>query len=131
MTFKAAGFGTVARDQLRHLPETGWRDLEIWQAGVESGRLQLWAIMAGESRVGTVIWNVETEADGAAVIVVQALYARPVRGVDMFAQVEAVFAHLAMLTGVSALRFWTVRPGLKRKAERAGYKARFVMERAL
>lgn len=131
MTFRAAGFGIVARDHLRLLPGCNHRDREIWQAGVESGRLQIWAVIAGEKRVGTVVWNVETEADGRAVIVVQALFSRPVAGVDMFAQVEAAFAHLARLTGVSELRFWTVRPGLKRKAERAGYTARYVMERAV
>lgn len=131
VTFTSAGFGMVAREHLRHLPDATETDIAVWQEGVETGRLQLWAVMHGDARIGTLIWEVENDYDGTSAIVVQALYARPVRGVDVFAQVDRIMTDFAKLTGVTTLRFWTIREGLKRKSERAGYKARYVMERAL
>lgn len=121
----------MAREHLRGLPGSQPGDVDIWQAGVEDGRLQLWAVMYGDARIGTLIWEVETHHDGTAAIVVQAIYAQPVKGVDVFAQVNRIMADFAKLTGVGTLRFWTVREGLRRKAERAGFKPRYVMERPL
>lgn len=131
MTFNPAAFDQVAEGHFRGLPGSDARDLMIWRDGVDSGRLFLFAILHRGRRVGSMIWTVETEADGARALVVQAMFSEPVRGVDMFAQVNARMGEFARLMGLHCLRFWTVREGLRRKAQRAGYVARYVMERAV
>lgn len=72
---------------------------------------------------------ISTEADNIGrTLVINALGAKPVAGVDMTAAAVQFARSLAKQIGAKRLRFWTIRPGLVRKVENMGFKRAYVME---
>lgn len=129
VTFEAAAWCDRAAGDLA--PAADQPDmLEIWQEGVENGRLQLWAILADGARIGSLVWCAESEHGGGRALVVQGAGARPC-GVNLVACIDAAFAGIAKAMGGATLRFWTIREGMARRAARIGYARRYVMEREI
>ena len=102
-------------------------DIAIFEGEVTAGRWQLYDIEHDGKRAGCIVWNVEREGDDIS-IVINAAACAPIPGVDVTMTMFESFRVLGKATGAKALRCWTVREGLRRKLERAGAKARYVME---
>ncbi|MCE8508345.1 hypothetical protein KBY28_07760 [Ruegeria pomeroyi] len=125
--FRAACWSAAAARELTTIGDASPRDLAVFKDQVQAGEWQLWEIVVSGDRKGFLIWSVEQEGKEFS-LVVNAAAARPVAGVDVTAAMLAAFRALAQETGAYAVRCWTARAGLKRKLERAGCKARYVME---
>jgi len=102
-------------------------DIAIFKAEVIAGRWQLYDIEHDGRRIGCIVWNAEREGDEIA-LVINAAACMPVRGIDVTLTILDRFRALGIATGAKAIRCWTVREGMRRKLERAGAKARYVME---
>lgn len=126
ITFRAAAWGPAVEGWIGLIDGIG-RYKPIIREAVEGGEMQALEILADGQPVGALVWSVERERAGA-VVVVNALAARPVPGVDVTRAALAFVTACGRGVGAVALRFWTDRPGLVRKCERAGMRKTYVME---
>ena len=101
--------------------------VETMRERIESGEYQALTIAAGGQSVGAMVWSVERDPTGA-VVVVNALACRPVKGVDMSRVALAFVAALGRSAGAVAVRFWTQRRGLVRKMQKFGFVKTYVLE---
>jgi hypothetical protein len=138
------GGGVVADAALIEFVEVEWSDrveadlsliredltrvLPAWRTGAKNGAFSVYGINTQGDFIGTVIWSIETEINGGFSIIVNAIGARNVPGVDVAFEVYDKFAQLGRLTGATALRFWTKRRGLVLKTEGLGFQKSYVME---
>lgn len=127
MTFEREKWNEVAERELSQIADVTPEDMAIFKAQVRLESWQLLAIQIDGERVGSVVWSTEREGKTFAVIV-NAAFARPVRGVDVAQALLDMFHTTARHYGASAVRIWTSRRGLVRKLERAGATKRYVME---
>ncbi|QIE44459.1 hypothetical protein G5B38_02350 [Pseudohalocynthiibacter aestuariivivens] len=125
--FRAAVWSSLVARDLSTIGDCPASDIAIFETEVKSGRWQLYEIEHDGARVGCIVWNAEREGDDIA-LVINAAACAPIRGVDVTLTILESFRALATATGAKAIRCWTVREGMKRKLERAGAKARYVME---
>lgn len=127
VTFDPVAWCDRATGDLSRIEDVSAREMEIFRSMVEGGDFMLMAAMHQGQRVGTVIWSVEAEQDGNA-IVINAAAADPVPGVCVVQELHSRMQHLAQLVNARALRCWTQRAGLVRKLEKLGATRRYVME---
>lgn len=125
--FELAAWEPRVSDDLRLMRDVTERDLAIYQASVVSGAFKLFRVLADESFAGWVIWSIDHEPDGFT-LVCNAAAVLPVAGADVAVAIFDAFEVMGRETGARALRFWTTRPGLRRKMEKRGFLTRFEME---
>lgn len=117
----------VAED-LQKIASLDEREIEIFRDQVNAGEFLAMQALHHGQRVGTVIWSVEHEPDGAKSIVINAAAAEPVEGVCVASEITHRMTKLAEFINARAVRCWTHRAGLVRKLERLGATRRYVME---
>ena len=116
----------LARDDLDRL---GWS--RAWQKKMaEEGRAMFLGVFYQGQRIGTCLVSRENDPQGRW-LVVNALHARPIGGVDVTRELARQLCALVEAAGLNGLRIVTERRGLARKLEKLGpIKTRYVMEMA-
>ena len=104
------------------------RELDMLEHQVAFGKWGLFAVMHEGEAVGHCVFSVDTEIDGQRVFYVNALGARLVPGEDVAGFIIDTARHLAKAGDCRAVRAWTTRRGLVRKALAKGAIYRFEME---
>lgn len=127
VTFDPVAWSDRVAGDLTRIADVRGRELEIFQQRVEAGDFMAMEALHKGKRVGSVIWSVEDEADGKA-IVINAAAAEPVDGVCVVKELHVRMIGLAVMINARALRCWTQRAGLVRKLENLGATRRYVME---
>ncbi len=94
---------------------------------VLAGRLRCWEVRHRGEIVGLVAWTEERDRDGR-VFHIDAAYRRPGAAGSATRDLLPLIAKWAEARGFIRLRFETERPGLVRRAMRAGYRRRHVLE---
>lgn len=126
LTFDPVQWGPVVEGWLAPIGGIE-RHVNALAARIEAGEYQALLIRADGQAVGVLVLSVEVEPLGS-IIVVNALAARPLRGLDVTKAVLAFLTETGKAVGAVGLRFWTERKGLVRKCEAAGMRAKFVVE---
>lgn len=128
VTFTLGQWSDDAEHDLRRIADVTDREVDIYRDAVAAGRFQLWEIREAGRRVGTLIWSVLIEPDGATYVINAAAVRGPTRG-DVTAAITDAFIAFARASGARSVLAWTERPGLMRKLEqRYGARKKFVME---
>jgi hypothetical protein len=128
VTFDLGQWSDDAELDLRRIADVTDRDVIIYRDAVVSGGMQLWEIREGGRRVGTLIWSVLTEADGATFVINAAAVRGPTRG-DVTAAITSAFIAFAKAAGARSVLCWTERKGLMHKLEtQFGARRKYVME---
>ena len=129
LTFDPAPWGPRVEGHLHRIDGIG-RHLDGIAARVLAEEYQALLIHLDGRDVGALVWSIEQD-DRGPVIVVNALAAEPIRGLDVTRLALDLIAQAGRIIGAVAVRFWTEREGLKRKMERAGFRSSYVLEGAL
>ena len=104
------------------------RELGMLQDQVACGAWGLFAVVHQGETVGHCVFSVDTEIDGQRVFSINALGARLVAGEDVAGFIIDTARDLATAGNCRAVRAWTTRRGLVRKALAKGAIFRFEME---
>jgi hypothetical protein len=102
------------------------RHLNALNIGVENGDMQALLIRANGQNCGVLIWSVEHDLSGP-VIVANAV-AGSLPGVNLTIVCINFLVEAGRASGAKSVRAFTDRPGLVRKCEAVGMKARFMIE---
>lgn len=119
LDFRPGTWSRQVVDDLRTVASHTERDLIAFRTMVARGEMDVLEIWHGNARAGCVIWSVVHEI-GRRVLVINAVAARPIDGVQVAVMVRDHFASFGQLLGCRALRCWTKRAGLVRVLENAG-----------
>lgn len=95
--------------------------LDGWRSGVKAGDHCLWTIQIDGKARGALVWEVEHLPGRGRALTVLSAACEAVPGVCMASVIARAFEGIAEKTGVPVLRFFTRRPGLRRKMEGRGF----------
>ena len=128
LTWTPLAWGDELEGWLHHIEDVD-RHMSTFQARVTSGEWQALGLeLEGEIKA-VLIWSVEND-DAGPVICINAMAGR-VPGIDLTRAAVHLARTCGQHLGAVAIRFWTAREGLKRKAESMGFKSNYVLEGAI
>ena len=106
----------------------GWTDhTRAMREAIISGEYQAFVIEVNGANIGAMVWSIDEGEDGK-IIVVNALSAMNVEGLDVSETALNFICQTGRMAGAHSIRFETMRAGLVRKMEKRGFKKRFVMQ---
>lgn len=120
---------TDRRGAVKHLSkiEDPGYDLKGILLAVLAGEMQAFELVYEGRGVGAFVWSIEKD-QFETVLVVNALAAEPIEGVDITDEVVNMLKGVGAAVGADLVRFWTSREGLVRRVEAMGFRRRYVME---